>query len=196
MGDRFNTGNLSRDIANLNEEVNRLKRLISIKQQTKQKNEDNYREKNMIQRTINKVNQLMSEGIRVKFERKTNPEYMIGYGLKRFNISLTIRRNRIYNKYDGIKHYSRNMEDDMRNYLYKGESLFGEIVSINPYEKQINVTREEYENAVNFLQTLLPINITIKLNEYDCIDYDTGNDFIWVNTVGDAYISGVSLTDR
>jgi hypothetical protein len=195
--ERFNSGNLKKDIQEIDDEIHKLTHLKNNKMMLKQQNEANEREQIKKNNTINKVNQMISEGVQVKYERSTCLDYIFNsYGLKSFYISLDISYNSIYsNSWNYVNFSSEYMQDKMRDNIDKENNYFGKITSVSQYNfKKFNVTQTEYEHTLFFLQNLLPINVTISINNYGLITFKTGYDFIWLDSAGHAYISGVSLT--
>lgn len=197
--DKFNTGNLSKDINNLNMEIRRLTILKEKKEKTKRQEE--YDRKIDFERThtIQKVYQMISDNKQVEFEGSLSSYISDIYGLKKFYISLSISVNDIYrNGYDDVNYHSRYMLDKMHDNISRGNKSFGQIDSVYPYKFQKNVTQVEYDHAVFYLKDILPIHVTIGYGTYDTdsIKFNTGYDYIYVDSGGHAYICGVSLTNR
>jgi hypothetical protein len=196
--DKFNTGNLSTDIDNLKMEIRKLTFLKETKEKMKRYEERDKKIDFEKTNTIKKVNRMISDNKQVEFERHLHKYTNYIYGLKKFYILLSISVNNEYQSCDEYVNYSSGyMEDKMIYNMHCGNNSFGVIYALCPYESQTNVTQTEYEHAVNYLQNILPIHVTInrELHE-DCIKFNTGYEHIYVDSSGHAYICGVSLTNR
>lgn len=198
MESRFNSGDLSMDINNIAKEIDMLQKLQRQKQHLKKKIFISNQEKKAIENTLVKVQEMISQGISVQFD-KQNCNYINDiYGLKKFYIELNVEPLEKYNSCRGTFTSFRQKNNRILSIIETDNEIFGTITSAKPYETQFNVTRMEYEYTVNLLQDLLPIDVTVKRSYEESIIFNVSCDysFIYFNNIGNAYISGISLNGR
>lgn len=194
MTERFNSGDLIKDINDLICEINILHQMKSEKEATRRRNQISCAEQNRVSRTLAKVEEMISEGVQIKYERHGDYANNV-YGLKTFNVALTLNytgtgRDLYQNR--SIHHMRSILLTDIKN----NNNSYGQIIAVEPYNKQFNVTEKEYDHTVEFLRNILPINVTMRREIDDSITFDTGRNYIWINIAGQAYITGISLTER
>lgn len=193
----FNTGDLTTDINNISKMMSNLEQLKKIKENERRAMNRMHEQKKKMEDTMMKINQMNQNCS--KFDLCRGHDYIHhGCGLKTFHIQLIVHREPEYEHVGSSKSmmslYASNM---VLHNLQQNVTLFGRIIGICPFEAQMpTVLQTEYTYVQEKLESMLPIDVTIGADLHtSLIHFDTGYDYIWVNTAGDAFISGVSLTN-